>query len=365
MRNNCQPANHAFWPTGLSLLLFLPAPCSAEQSDLLSLVRAGHRAARQSIRSFSAAVTHEVTFADKRSIVITGRYWRSLDVVRVQEKQGAGTEDYLLRDAEIRQVGQGAGSKRGGVHYSASRRASVETLCLVDVWTLMMIDSPGPNGGHYDFDRFLEFAKETPQARREKKDGHDCIRLSLTIVSTKGLEENVTRWHDVDRNHLAWKETVTDKGSPDLFESEILEFSEPLPGVFIPMKCRRQVTREGERVHFEEVTLSEVQVNKPIPNSVFELPAIPSGTILNDKIKRTRYPIDANWRPIGPASPHPQLVMPAPSDGPASDYHSQSTTEPVPFSRGLTSVSLAILVAACTFLLYRRYRLRARLQKPN
>lgn len=363
MRNNYRSARHAFWLASLGVLLYWPVPCSADQTDLLALVRAGHRSAREAIQSFSATVTDEITFTKDPVIVITGHYWRSLDIVRIQEKQGEGTDDYLVKDSEILQVGRGTDPQRGQVRYAAGRRAATEILCAVDVWSLMMIDFVGPNGGRYDFDRFLEFAKDTLKAKREMKDGRNCIRVNLSYVS--GNEQNATLWLDVDRNYLVWKKTLTSKGSSDPFESEILEFSEPLPGVFVPIKCRRQSFRGGERNSLEIITLSDVQVNKPIPKSVFQLPAIPLGTILDDRIQRTSYPIDERWRPIGPAKSFVQQAVAGDSESKDSGYHSQSTSEPMPFSRWLILASLFALVIPCTCLLYRQYRLHRRLQRPN
>jgi hypothetical protein len=229
----------------------------------------------------------------------------------------------------------------------------------------MMIDSPGPDGGHYDFDRFLEFAKDPPQVKRERRDGRDCIRLDLTSVSTKGLVQELTQWHDVDRNYLIWKKSLTYKGSSDRFDSEILEFAEPAPGIFVPLKCRRQGSNGSGQTSLEIVTLSNVQVNKPIPKSIFQLSRIPAGTILNDRIQGTRYPIDENWQPIGPGSPLLMTPVPAQSEGPEGDYRSQSSSESVPLSRWVMSASLLVLVAACAGLLYRQYRSQKHLQPPT
>lgn len=355
------------WLAVIAVLLYGPSHCFADREDLLSLVRAGHRSARESIRSFSAAVTVEINFLNEptpKSIVLTGHYWRSLDIVRIQQNvQGEGTEDYLVKNSEIQQVGRGIDPQRRQVHYAAARRPAREILSNIDVWSLMMIDFLGPNGGRYDYDRFLEFAKESPKVTREMKDGHNCIRVELIYMA--GGERHATMWHDVDHNYLVWKEISSPKDHSSSFESEILEFSESLPGVFIPMKCRRQSLRGSKRASHEMVTLTNVEVNKPIPASVFQLPAIPSGTILEDRIQHSRYPIDTSWRPLGPSTPIPEKTTIVSSDRPASDYHSQSTTEPIPFSRWLILTSLLVLVIACAGLLYRQLRLRGRLQRPN
>jgi hypothetical protein len=229
----------------------------------------------------------------------------------------------------------------------------------------MVIDFAGPNGGRYDFDRFLEFAQRPPQTSRVKEDGHDCVRLTLSAVSTTGLVENATLWHDVDRNYLVWKMRVTDEKPSDRSEIEILEFTEAAPGIFVPTKCRRDAYRHGELRSREEITLSDVEVNKTIPASVLQLPAIPAGTMLDDKIRGARYPINEKWEAIGPSSPILQYSVPDESEGVRSDYQSQSTSEAKPLSRLLVLASLLVLAIACACLIYRHCRLRHGLRRMN
>lgn len=339
--------------------------CHAEDTDLLSVVRAGHRAARESIRTFSATVKDEFTFFPQKTITTTGKYWRSFDVVHIQEKQRYGIEDYLLKDSEVRQVAKGNDVRSGKTQYRAGRRAGSETLSSIDVWSIMEIEHTGPSGERCDFDRFLEFAIEPPQVRREEIDGRECIQLKLSTISTTGRKHHITFWHDVSHNYLIWKRVFAPDKEPVKIETEILEFLEPSPGVFVPVKCRQQSFRNGERTYLRELTLSDVQVNNPLPKSTLELPSLPRGTILDDHIQRTSYPIDANWLPIGPANPLPQLSLAGNSDDKGSGFRSQSVREPIALSRWLMLGSLIVLIIACAALIYRRYRLHGKLFSLN
>jgi hypothetical protein len=325
----------------------------ADDEDLLALVRSGHRSAREAIRTLSATVHVEITFPGRPAIRRTARYWRSLDLVRIQEKQIV-TWDCLLKDSEIRAVSFGRGPG-GQPQYGASRRAGNETLADCDVWALMRIEFAGPNGGRCDFDRSLEFAKEPPRAIRETKDGRECIRLNWPEVSSAGLEQQITLWHDVGHNYFVWKMKVAYPGSSHIGEDEILEFAEPQPGIFVPTKARKQVFDKGELLVRQDVFLTELEVNQPIPDSVFQLPKIPVGTVLDDFIQGTKYPIDSEWRPIGPATPLPKLAIPIGSPEPR-EYRSQSTREPVGVAWRLALASLAVLIVACVGLLYRQLR---------
>lgn len=365
MRNLHRPICDALYVGCLGIMLSWPQNGAAGQQDLLSLVREGHRAARQSIHTFSATVTHKITFSNQMVMTISAKYWRSFDTVHIQEKQGGGTDDVLLKDGEIRQVGRPVNPRGESAGYLAARRSAVETLAQCDVWSLMRIDFAGPNGGHYDFDRFLEFAQGPPQVKRVKEGGRDCVRLTLSAVSTTGLVQHATLWHDVGHNYLVWKMAVTYENHSDRGETEILEFVEQVPGVFVPTKCRKAAYRDGQLNGHEEITLSDVEVNRPLPPGALQLPAIPAGTMLDDHISGTSYPINENWEAIGPASPLLQLTVPGKSEAERSDYHSQSTSEAKPVSSLILPASLLILVSACAYLIYRHYRVRTGLGRAN
>src|SRR5260370_20246510 len=114
------------WPRilgfGVLLLLVREGRGADDQGDLLAMVRAGHRAARESIRSISATVSLEETFPQKE-FIRSGKYWRSLDTVRVQEGHGGRTSDeYLMKDSKIRHVGLGRDPRTLTASYKAIRK---------------------------------------------------------------------------------------------------------------------------------------------------------------------------------------------------------------------------------------------------
>ena len=101
-------------------------------------------------------------------------------------------------------------------------------------------------------------------------------------------------------------------------------------------------------------TLSNLKVNEPIDKDVFTLPPIPAGTLLHDRIDGTRYPIDQDWKAIGPKVANPIISLPIRSSGAASDYHAQSEQEPRPWWTWLLPAAAAVLAAAGLLWLYRR-----------
>ncbi len=329
-------------------------PCLAGADDLVALVRAGHRAARESIRTLSAKVTVEYAFPE-RQVIRSGHYWRSLDTARVHEDLGFRAEHYLLRGSELRQVGVGR-RPDGRSQYAAVRKPRGSLMCLCDAWNQMLIDMLGPGDSRqYDLDAYLDLSKQSPRAVRDKCDGRECVRLTLRFDTGFG-EDTLTLWHDVGCNYLIRKKKE-EVGTGSVV-MQILEFTEAEGGVFVPTKLRRESLRNGKLASADEVTLSEVAINRPIPEDVFPLPAIPSGTVLMDQVQGGRYPIDSNWNRIGPAEPLQLVTGPGAGTAGSVDYRSPTAAEPASAVRWLAPISLGLVVTAGAGVCYRRWRAR-------
>jgi hypothetical protein len=336
----------------LALLLFTPCSKGGDQRDTLSTVLLKHRAARDSIRTLSAKIAIKKAFP-KAETVMGGKYWRAFDTVRVQEGiTDSAVEDYLMKDSEIHQVGRYRMPNGRPRRYAAARKPASEILSLCDVWTQMLLDFIGTTGVRYDFDRYLGLSKSTPGLSYEKIDSHDCIRLSMNQDSPTGDNLSDTFWLDKDYNYLIRKWTAANSKRSELMESEILEFAEPVPGVFFPTRCRirRYV---GSQLKSEQLaTLSDLRVNADLPKDVFALPAVPSGTIVQDHIEGKRYPIDANWRRIGTATPlEPPIRIPDPSSG---TYGAQTEREQQSVLVWMVPTSIVVLAAAGVYWFLRR-----------
>jgi hypothetical protein len=343
----------------ISILLDMSETRADEGADLLTLVKIGHNAARESISTFSADFQYEQT-QPKQAVIAHGKYWRSLDVVRIREgEEGVATSDYLVKGGETRQVGRSWAGKQ--IRYTAGRRSSAETLGLSDVWMGMLITIVGPNGQPLSIDQLFDSAKAIPSATRETEDGNKCVRVELHFDRADGVETNLVLWHDIGHNYLIRKASWTYptlKGERDV--AEVLEFAEPTPGVYVPVKCRRRGLRGSTIVDEWILTLTEVQVNSTIPANQLRLPAIPSGTMLRDMVKGTRYPIDSSWNQIGPATPAPRIgVAPPAPDISGSEYTAPSTSEPTTLAYWIIVGSLTLLTGIVGYMLVRRLWIRA------
>jgi len=323
------------------------------QSELLELVRAGQRAARQSIRTFSCTVSIQAAFPDER-IVCTGKYWRSPDSVRVEETSGNRTENYLVKNSKIFQVASERTPQGRQSGFAALRRPASERLCQCDVWTLMDLDLSGPGGRPCDLDQLLALAKDAPNIARETVDGDPCIRLRLSFDDPSGDQVNLSLWHDVHFNYLIRKEEwqFGRSGSYSI-DGENQKFAEVEPGIYFPLRHVTKVTRRGQEIRRNIATLSDVRINSSIADQTFKLPPVAAGTTCRDKIEGKVYKIDSNGNQVGEASPLTITAAPSEPEAGSSPFHSQSTEEPKAWTRWLAPGFAVVLVCGIIGWLYR------------
>lgn len=328
--------------------------------SLIAEVREGNRAARQSIRTFSTSF--EITSDHPtKSLVMSGKYWREGNVARLLEgKEGLWTEDFLVKNDEIRQVGRLWGSN-GKIEYSAVRKGSAEFLSIGDIWREMMIDFVGPNGGQVSHDRMLEVVSGTPVAKRVKLEGRECIRLDAVYTTNKGRSTNFSLWYDVGYNYLVRQMEARYSAGVLRDVVEITEFAEAMPGVYFSVKCRRTSFRGDVITARREATLSDLVVNEPLPRDTMLLPSIPSGTVLNDEIKGVRGAVGPDWRPLGAMRPTTSTRLPPASSPPLGDSDDglpQEQTRNEEWSLGSVVIGVSVFTLAVTicYAVYRRKR---------
>jgi hypothetical protein len=339
-----------------ALLAFAMPARSRAEDPLLNEVKAGHRAARQAIRTFSATVTF-TTELPALGNVGGGRYRRVGDTVHIQVgKEGVWTADNLVKGGEIRGVDRAKWSAGRPQLFGASRRPATDFLSGCDVWREMMLELAGPDGGQLPYDRVLEVARVSAASRR-RKDGREYVIVPLAFTSSRGQESRAVPWHDVGCNYLIRKLEASYPGTETSGIVTVTEFAEPRPGVFFPVRCTREDLRDGKLRAVRVTSLTDVRVNEPIPPDSLSLPAIPSGTILYDTIDGTKGKVGADWRPIGPRRKAIGTLLTSPS-APAggSAWEAPSSSEPDSPWWWVAALSGGGLALSLGYLLVRRLR---------
>jgi hypothetical protein len=346
---------------GLCLSL-VASTAAAADDELVRQVRDGHRAARESIRTFTAKITFEKIHPEK-GVIAQGRYWRSGSTVRIQEGPGEGiqTEDTRIRGGETRELNRKWDAKKPSPMGFALRRPGDVFISFCDVWREMMIEQGCPAGG-LGLDRILETADGPVRANRENLEGRPCIRLRYTLLhgmTPKGTraKEVISQWHDIGRNYLI-RQLISEPEGPLSSKNiiRVTDFIEPSPGVVFPVRVQRDHYKKGELFQTNVVAVTDAVINKPIPAADLELPAAPRGTILKDQIENRQGPIDSDWKPIGAMTPlAPRAVPPANRAPLAAIVESgPSTSEPVSSARWILVASTGVLLLAAGVVVARR-----------
>ncbi len=321
----------------LAVLTFPIFTNGEDTQDLLAVVKAAQQSARDSVRTLSCTVMVDERIPSFQR-TLTGKYWRSTEVARVELETPTGVSDwyYLYKLSEVRNVVR----NRPGTDqplWLAGRQPIDEGPAAFDVWQRMFLQ----------FEYFLELAKTTVRAKRVRLDERDCIQVTMDISP----RTKKTFSFDATRGYIVWKCTEISKDHHT--EIENLAFLESQPGSFFPTKLISKSFTGSEQTNQVSVTLADVRINEPIGNEVLQIPGIPSGTICYDRIKKQRYPIHGNWEPIsgGKVEPIEYIPLPSPSasSGEGTKFTSQSVAEPRSWTRWIAWGSLTTL-----FLCWRR-----------
>lgn len=276
---------------------------SSDNDELLEQIRLAHRVARQSIRQFSCSYSVRESLPTK-NVMAFGKYARSGEVVSIKDgNEGIGTQDMLLRGGSWKTVSRSWKDKK--IEYFAAQHSDSQFFSWGDVWQRMMIDHTGWEGDRCNFDRVIDRIAKNARLSRVRFASRDCILIEAEEKTKQGYNKVYKMWLDINHNYLVRKAESYDLADPtDRTISEVTEFQEPIPGILIPVKCRVDSILKGQLAAVFETVLSDIQVNLPIPDSTFVLPAIPKGTQLQDSLHGTRGPIGSDWKAVGPTVQH-------------------------------------------------------------
>lgn len=106
-------------------------------------------------------------------------------------------------------------------------------------------------------------------------------------------------WFSPKHNHLIRKRVWHPTAEPQhRHEVEVTQFVEPNRGQFFPTTVEsRSFDKERLKQH-TRLTLTELQVNRPIPNDVFRLPNI-AGMVCRDRAHNQSFRVDADGYRVG------------------------------------------------------------------
>jgi hypothetical protein len=312
-----------------------------DSAELLSPVITAHRAARESIRTLYAQFKIE-RVKPNPAVLGTGTYLRSPDGVRISVgTEGKSIDDTLVKSGETRVVHRTwAPDKK--IQFTARLDSGSEMLGLRDIWQRLLLSTYGSDRQIVPLERFIESATGPVRASKSREGNGEIIAVTFTI-GTGQQEQEVRLEFDSRVNYLVRKMVISAPGESNV--AEITEFREAQPGVFVPLQCRVRTYEVTELKDDHIISISNVVVNAPVQADRLTLPAIPSGTVVTDRIHNTKYPVDGDWNRIGPVTPSP-IAPVAPSSLPTGGFTAQSTSEPTATSHWIVYASAGVLLVA-------------------
>jgi len=123
-------------------------------------------------------------------------------------------------------------------------------------------------------------------------------------VEVSHAEGRYEFWFSPKHNHLIRKRVWLPAEEPHhRFEGEVTHFAEPNPGQFFPETVEYRVFEKGELKMQRKLTLTDLQVNRPIPNEVFRLPGV-DGMVCKDTTRNRSFKVNADGYRVGEATPN-------------------------------------------------------------
>ncbi len=340
----------------------------AARADDLERLAAANAAAVESIRTLHCKV--RIDDASNRFGISGGEYWRSGDKIRLQWTHRGNLNQAVIRDGLVRNlVKQDVGnspnmkahsevkeSLEGGRYFwhGTVERYTGASPFSFDPWLAAMCStSDNYKMGNVSFAEFARsHAKEARAVRRSEAGG-----APTEVVEFKLGDAVCSDHFDPAANFMVRKiERASDSSDGYSSSSEVTSFKEFAPGVFFPERVVVKRHQGGKDEADEVFSFSEVSVNKPIPDSVFDQKYRP-GITVTDRVEGKKYKINAEAKPVGAKSPI-LVAAPLPVDPTVVTQTPQTVTQDEPARSGwwLLPASLALIAGAGILLLVRRRR---------
>lgn len=344
--------------------------------DLLAETLAAHRASREAFHTLSCRVLLECKYPHPDGRAIHRKddalWWYGPNFMRYKFNQFRtwDRKDEWWKDGHYQSVchyGQpraalGSQMVAGGkspisrefMHVELHAPYRCALFVINNPWTLTC----------YPLEQLVEKADKVKRVARQTVDGRNCVVIELFLSKAGKLpgavDANVTLYLDERYNFLIWKEVVHLAGK--LFsESEVVEFAEPLPGAFFPIRYKHMNTPDGLTEH-RTAEIRDLVVNQPLPREVLEF-RYPHGIKVMDSYRMEAYPVDELGQQIGPArrysnaaAPPPLAAVPPEQRGAAPGSLWPSETEAGSVWPWVGGFSFALLAVALAFYVYGRWR---------
>ncbi|WP_171473498.1 hypothetical protein [Frigoriglobus tundricola] len=110
-------------------------------------------------------------------------------------------------------------------------------------------------------------------------------------------------WFDPKANYLVRKSVMVPAADGNYrWEHEVVVFSEPAPGVFVPSTVEDRLILKGKQEAVVRTVLTDLKVNHAMPATALRVPGVEGRSCL-DLDRDSRYDVDADGNRTGPETP--------------------------------------------------------------
>lgn len=332
--------------------------------ELLEFARDAHRAARESVQTFSGCIEFTIAITQESKSPVThlcsSQYWISPKAMRARISENNEDTDFLwensVRKSIIRRVLGGQPAASGGRHRYSHRHVM---RCDPYVRGLLVLNLPNTTD-YVPFEELVERATRLITSERKRVGGKDLITIQLFFEQSKKDEPawTVDILFDSTVNYLIRQVAYTESNYRK--EEEVLEFKEYQPGLFFPVQAdgRSQILPGEAKLTEHKTKFSNVQINQPLPKNIFYF-RYPHSVIVGDAIRGCEYRVDAEGNQISQETPYGREPPPPGNDWDAQAFGTETHEEPRPWSHWIITISFGILITGGVAAFLRRRRRQA------
>jgi hypothetical protein len=345
---------------GIWVCLLLPAKLlalSKEEQELLERVRAGHRAAVQSIHSLTCRITEE-NVTPQGQFAMSADYRWSPEAIRIHSHlrfpdlvENVG--DQLVRGGRrvsyVKQTYPDSTPARVGGVICADLGVSEDAwrISLMRFTSEPLTDDNRPP---LSFDELLARPHQLRAVKRVNE-GHGEL-VYIDLVHGKQRDE---LWFDPKVNYLVRKQVRHHNARKGKAEFEVMRFKEVAAGIYFPERVEMHATEGGQPHSSWVASFSEIHVNQPLPRDAFEF-HFPAGITIVDSIQNKVFQVETDGRLVHRKD---QQVVPLSQAKKASGHRTATRQEPKSSTWWLLPTSLLLLAMAAGGWLNRKRRQRA------
>jgi hypothetical protein len=269
---------------------------TAGDDELLRLVRNGHRAATESIRTCSCrvAINYDPPPPGGNE---TAQYWRSGDDFRCLVRASTTTNDIQYRDGVVKRYS--SDNQHSGDQGRNGRITTQDMAFNCSPWSYGQLTFLGREKYRVTLEQLLTEAHRLHSIKRETRDGRELIHLDLSHDRGR-----LDIWFDPAVNYLARITRVrTDRSFGDVDgETVVTSFIEPAPGIYFPDKVVSTSTvGKDHRRQTWTASFTDIKINEPLPTDALSV-RFPPGLLVSDEIRKGMFRTDDRGEPVLPAT---------------------------------------------------------------